>query len=145
MKTKGRIYLAGPMTNLQFFNFPIFDDFKKLYEEFGYEVFSPADHDRMLLNKPKNWIPQESDSEGSWKTWAKHLNPPDLRKMLGDDLQWIAQNATHIAMLPGWENSKGANAEWALAKALNLNIKYYPVDASMSQKIVDEQKSWRIQ
>lgn len=48
----------------------------------------------------------------------------DLREALGADLEWIANNATHIYMLDGWENSKGACAEKALAEALNLTVLY---------------------
>ncbi len=97
---KRKIYIAGPMTGYEYFNFKRFDAAKRYYEAIGYEVFSPADHDRSLLNKPVDWV--------------------------GADLQWIAKEADEIAMLPGWENSRGANAEWALAKALDLKIRYYP-------------------
>lgn len=128
------------MTGREYFNFPMFDTFRDLYEKLDYHVFSPADHDRELLGKPKNWLPDISDSDGSWKCWNSKLNPPDLRKMLGDDLAWISKNATHIAMLPDWEQSKGANAEWALAKALGLDIKYYPIDNEMVKNIRSESR-----
>ena len=134
------VYIAGPMTGYEYFNFPMFDTFRDLYTKLGYTVFSPADHDRELLGKEKNWLPDISDSDGEWKRWNDKLNPPDLRKMLGDDLAWIAKNATHIAMLPGWEQSRGANAEWALAKALNLDIKYYPMSNEMVQIIRSESR-----
>lgn len=48
----------------------------------------------------------------------------DLREALAADLGWIAENATHIYMLDGWENSKGARAEKALAEALGLTVLY---------------------
>lgn len=114
------------MTGLPQFNFPSFDGTTKRYQAMGYEVFNPADHDRKLLNKPDGWLPEESDSEGPWKFWSSKIeNVPTLRDMLGADLAWIAKEATHIHMLNGWENSKGANAEWALAKALGLTIYYH--------------------
>jgi hypothetical protein len=111
------------MTNKVLFNFPEFDKWRDHYFGLGWRVFSPADHDRMLLQKPANWMPQESDSTGPWVAWAMD-NAPGLRKMLGADLDWIAQNATAIHMLPGWEYSSGAAAEWALAKALKLEFFY---------------------
>jgi hypothetical protein len=120
---KHSVYLAGPMTGYDKFNFPAFDFWCEWLENAGHEVFSPADNDRILLNKTVLWTPGDGDHDGEWKKWTID-GAPDLRKMLGDDLQWIAQNATAIAMMPGWEKSSGANAEWALAKALGLKIFY---------------------
>jgi len=40
------------------------------------------------------------------------------------DCDWICKHATHLYMLKGWENSKGAMAEWTLAKCLGLEIWY---------------------
>lgn len=122
-----KVYIAGPMTGYEYFNFPAFDRAKFIMiNGYGFEpenVFSPADHDRELLNKPKDWIPNEEDSTGNWKAWAMP-DAPSLRKMLGDDLAWIASEATDIYMLKGWERSSGAKAEHALAVALGLEIKY---------------------
>lgn len=118
-----KIYLAGPMTGYDKFNFPAFDFWDDFLYEAGHEVFSPANNDRNLLGKPQDWVPGDGDHDGEWKRWTIP-NAPDLRKMLGDDLAWIAKNADGIAMMPGWEKSSGANAEWALAKALGLKIFY---------------------
>lgn len=118
-----KIYIAGPMTGIPYFNFPAFDRVSKILKDSFEEVFSPADHDRDLLGKPPAWMPRLSDSDGTWKYWTVP-NAPDLRTMLGDDLAWIAKNATDIFMLKGWENSRGAGAEWALAKALGLRFHY---------------------
>jgi len=132
------VYIAGPMTGIEYFNFPMFDTFEGIYDKLGYEVFNPAAHDRKLLGKSKDWMPTENDQEGGWKAWSKNatLKPlPSLRDMLGADLAWIAKYATHIAMLPGWEKSRGANAEWALAKALDLEIAYYPLPSEAVQAV----------
>lgn len=140
MKDK-RIYIAGPMTGYVMFNFPVFDTYRDLYEGFDYEVFNPADHDRGLLGKDKNWYPTESDMVDNWKAWAKNATDkplPTLRDMLGADLAWIAGRATHIAMIPGWEKSAGANAEWSLAKALGLVIHYYPMPLEMIEQVQKE-------
>ncbi len=142
MNNDKKIYLAGPMTGIEYFNFPTFDTYEQVFRKLGYEVFNPAAHDRALLNKPLNWIPQESDSIGPWIKWGDNVadKVPTLRDMLGADLAWIAEYATHIAMLPGWEKSRGANAEWALAKALDLNIKYFPIDNEMVGAIRKESR-----
>lgn len=118
-----KLYLAGPMTGKPYFNFPSFDAHAEELRDLGFEVFSPADHDRELLGKPVGWLPTEEDSEGPWQKWSIP-NAPSLRKMLGDDTSYICNEATHIAFLKGWENSKGARAEWALANALDLEMIY---------------------
>lgn len=135
-----KVYIAGPMTGYPQFNFSTFDTFRDLYKKFGFEVFSPADHDRMLLGKPMNWMPTEADHTGDWKAWAPSVTPlvPTLREMLGADLQWIAKEATHICMIPMWEKSSGANAEWSLAKALGLTIHYYPMPHDMIREVIKE-------
>jgi len=118
-----KIYIAGPMTGYEYFNFPAFDAAEKKFFDKGYDVFSPAEHDRMLLKKPINWMPEECNSRGPWKEWALP-DAPSLRDMLGADLAWIAKEATSIYMLKGWERSNGAKAEHALAVALGLEIIY---------------------
>lgn len=111
------------MTNYERFNFESFDKARDKLKKQKHEVFSPADHDRFLLGKEVSWYPTEADSEGPWIKW-NIPGAPSLRTMLGADLNWIAQNAEAIAMLPGWETSNGALAEWHLAKALKLKFIY---------------------
>lgn len=122
-----KVYIAGPMTGYEYFNFPAFDNaYEALKYSYGFadrDIFSPADHDRMLLKKSNYWMPQESDSTGPWKAWSIP-GAPDLRTMLGQDLEWICKEATHIYMLKGWEKSSGARTEHTLAVALGLEIMY---------------------
>ena len=118
-----KVYIAGPMTGIKHFNFPAFDRAQEHLLYSYEEVFSPADHDRKLVGRPQGWMPEESDSIGPWLKWAIP-EAPSLRKMLGDDLDWICENATDMYMLQGWESSKGARTEHALAVALNLGITY---------------------
>jgi Domain of unknown function (DUF4406) len=112
-----RIYLAGPMSNVKDFNFPAFDAAAIKLRSEGHKVFSPADHDRENhgndFGKGTSGKPEEVANTGF-----------SLRRALGDDLAWICSTADAIAMLPGWENSKGANAEHATAKALDLKFIY---------------------
>lgn len=111
------IYLAGGMTGYKDFNFPAFDAAAAKLRAEGHNVFSPADHDR-----------QNHGSDFGKGTSGKHEEISNtgfsLRKALGADLAWICSEAEAIAMLPGWENSKGANAEHAAAKALGLQFIY---------------------
>lgn len=140
-----KVYLAGPMTGIECFNFPMFDTFADLYKKMDYEVFSPADHDRRLLGRPDDWRPESEHCEGKWERWSRFApvgtkELPSLRNMLGADLSWICSQATHIAMLPGWEKSRGANAEHATAVALGLEIHYYPIPNDMIKELRSESR-----
>ena len=105
-----RIYLSGPMTGYEQYNFPAFDyAAAKLRAEPGVEeVFSPADNDRKygLTGDTKQPFPKGVT----------------VRTLLADDMNYIARHATHVALLPGWEKSKGARAEKALAEAIGLTV-----------------------
>lgn len=118
-----RIYIAGPMSGIPYFNFPAFDDAEEILIHRGFQPFNPASNDRNLLGKPPLWIPTVADQTDNWTRWSIP-NAPSLRKMLSDDLNWICHQAEAIFMLKGWESSKGARTEHSLAHALNLKIIY---------------------
>lgn len=110
-----RIYLAGPMTGIPHFNYPAFNAAAAELRAKGATVFNPAEHDINVYGK------DISNPDGcAVKAAADHGF--DRRKALRDDLNWIFENADAIALLPGWERSSGANAELALAKAIDLEI-----------------------
>lgn len=107
-----KIYLAGPMRGYENFNFAAFDAAAANLRAVGHKVFSPADNDR-----EKGYVVDDS-----------HLaaRPPEqvLRDCIMDDLTYIAREAEAVALLPGWEASKGCAAEVALAEFLALEIIY---------------------
>lgn len=112
-----KIYIAGPMQGIKDFNFPAFDFAATEWRDAGWEVFSPAERDRDVHGEDMNISPCGELED------IEHTGF-DLRQALAADLEWIAMNATAIYMLRGWENSKGARAEHALAVALSLEIFY---------------------
>ena len=63
----------------------------------------------------------EQNPTGSEDEAARNIGF-SLREALKADCAWICRNADAVAVLPGWEISRGANAEVALAKALGLTI-----------------------
>ena len=105
-----KLYLAGPMTGIEHYNFPAFDEAAKQLREAGHTVFNPAENDRENGFDATGLQGHEAAEHGF-----------DLRTALKQDLSWICDHAEGIALLPGWEESKGARAEVALAKALGLN------------------------
>jgi nucleoside 2-deoxyribosyltransferase len=98
-----KIYLAGPMRGYDELNFPAFDSAAAELRAEGHEVFSPADNDRT-------------------KGYDIYGGPEVMRNCIMDDLTYIAREAEAVALLPGWEASKGVAAEVALADFLDLDI-----------------------
>lgn len=90
-----RIYIAGPMSGLPDFNYPAFDRRAAELRALGWIVENPAE----------NPVPPC----GSWAGYMRMA------------LCQLA-TCTHIHMLPGWEQSKGARLEWHIAEALGLEV-----------------------
>lgn len=111
-----QLYLAGPMTGYQHYNFPAFDNAAALLRLQGHLVFSPAEHDR---ESGFDAIAVDSDGYNA----AEHGF--DLRKALKADLSWICDYAEGVAVLDNWRHSKGALTEVALATALGIPVGYW--------------------
>ncbi len=90
-----RLYLSGPMTGLPDDNKPAFNAEAARLRALGYDVFNPAE---VVL------------PDGA--TWAQYMRI-DLSQLLTCD---------EIAMLPGWESSKGANVEHGLAVDIGMPV-----------------------
>jgi len=112
-----KIYLAGPMRGIPNFNFPAFDLAAERLRSRGHYVFSPADHDRSVNPEIENNPTGSAELAAQTSDWT-------IRKALEADTAWICREAECIALLPGWEKSLGAKAEWALGVALGLEFWY---------------------
>lgn len=112
-----KLYLAGPMRGYPEFNFPAFYIAAENLRRAGHTVFSPAEKD----NERHGTDISKGNVTGD-EAIATAQHGFDLRQALGMDLAWICAEADGIALLPGWENSKGATAECATAIALGLTI-----------------------
>lgn len=113
------IYVCGPMRGYPNHNFDAFDTSERLGISLGYNVISPAAMDRLDCDETKCL----SDVEKQ-RMYAKR----DLDAIFNSDA---------IAVLPGFQKSIGAMAEFSLARWLCLPIldartfepldkKYYP-------------------
>jgi Domain of unknown function (DUF4406) len=112
-------YLAGPMSGIREFNFPAFHRAAAYLRDSGYTVFNPAQKD---IERCGVDISQGNKTGSVHQAELEHGF--SLRQALADDCEFICLEANCIALLPGWENSRGAQAEWALARALGLEIIY---------------------
>lgn len=92
------LYVAGPMTGIAGFNYPAFDAAARMLAGFGYTTLNPVEAED---HNPTPGTPQH------WTWYMRHA----LRMVLSADA---------IALLPGWENSKGAALEVQVAQALGM-------------------------
>jgi hypothetical protein len=112
-----KIYIAGPMRGIPEFNFPAFHAAAATLRGQGHDVFNPAERDIAHHGKDIS----KGNATGCNEQAAKE-HGFNLREALKDDLEFICLHADAIALLPGWHNSKGAQAELATARALNLLV-----------------------
>lgn len=115
----GHLYVAGPMRGYPQFNFPAFDDAAARLRAAGYDVFNPADRDRQIHGAD---LVDKAHTGDEAQIVTTHGF--DLRAALAADTAWICRHADGLAVLPGWESSKGANAEVALARALAIPVNF---------------------
>lgn len=114
-----RVYLAGPMRGIKYFNFPAFNNYAVSLRKMGHEVFSPAEKDNEFHKTDIS-----AGNESGDLALASEQHGFDLREALLRDCSYLCLHAECIALLPGWEKSLGAKAERALAEALGLDIIY---------------------
>ena len=99
-----KIFISGPMTGIEKYNFPKFDKTEKLLSRYyGYKVVNPA----KIARKYKV------------KDVLEHREVFD--KMVNEELDAL-RKCTAIYLLKGWEKSDGVKRELAMALALNLEI-----------------------
>jgi Domain of unknown function (DUF4406) len=109
-----KLYLAGPMRGYDDNNFPAFHKYATVLRAMGHTVFSPAEKDEEKFGGAAF---QGKVAIQATKAAAVGF---DLRKALQMDLDYICSEADGVALLKGWECSKGACAESATANALGL-------------------------
>ena len=113
---KPTIYIAGPMRGYADGNFPAFDRQERVLREQGWEVINPANLDRTEGCPPnghENFDPATDYDDHEF-----------MREAMRRDCLVICERCTAMYMMTRWEQSRGAKAEWHLAKALGLKIYY---------------------
>lgn len=88
------IYISGPISGLPYGNRPAFAAVSATLRSKGWEVVNPHE----LFN---------AEVEESWEGYMRK----DLAALL---------TCTHIVMLPGWEQSRGAQLEKLMADAVGI-------------------------
>lgn len=95
-------YVAGPMSGVPQHNIPMFDRVTDALRNFGYTVISPAELDEPEVREEALADPTGSVNNISGMTWGDFL---------ARDVKLVSDEATGIALLPGWQQSRGARLE----------------------------------
>lgn len=111
-----KVYLAGPMRGIKAYNHPAFDRAAARLREEGHIVFSPAEHDREFMPE-FDWLNLTGDPH------LDGIPSKGLREAILTDLMWICEQADAMALLPGWQNSRGVSIEKPLADFIGLFIR----------------------
>lgn len=104
-----KIYIAGPMTGIKDWNFPAFFEAEEALVSLGFDVVNPAHNDGKTVEEA---LENAGSPERPNYTWAYYMRR-DLPHVMGVDM---------IYLLPGWQNSRGAQLEVHVAKALGLPL-----------------------
>lgn len=103
-----RIYIAGPMRNRQFYNFPAFHEAEQHLTDLGYEVVSPA-----RLDIEAGFLMAHLPDDHDWNEMPPGM---DYEETMTRDLAAL-DACDAIYMLRGWLDSQGAKREQVHAAA----------------------------
>lgn len=106
MKT---IYIAGPMTGYPRYNYPAFDEAERHLRELGWGVYNPAA------------LSREAGFDETKDTPTKEF----MENAIRTDVECVLE-ADALCVLPGWKESRGANAEAALALWRDIPVFAWP-------------------
>jgi Domain of unknown function (DUF4406) len=113
-----KIYLAGPMRGRPQFNRGAFRRWTETLRAEGHEIFSPQEHSETMFGRAV------TDNPGGDERRIAGGDPLALsRTLFAYDLSWICSHADAVALLPDWQESRGASAEAAVARALRIIVR----------------------
>jgi hypothetical protein len=117
-------YIGGPMRGYDNLNYPLFNRVAKLMRNMGLRIYNPAEHEGGLVFG---------------------TNEQTFAYCMHRDLHAVKDLCNGIALLPGWRDSLGANAEVFVAFVCGKRVAEIIVDDNDSVKLVDiDASSYRL-
>jgi hypothetical protein len=119
-----RIYIAGPMSGHPQFNVPAFLSAQEDLIERGLDAILPVDMD--IPAERRQLLKSKDGMDSTPRSWAE---------LLSEDLKLIGDTGVEgIAVLSGWQYSKGAKLETFFSRLLGLEIVHYPSLKKVSRR-----------
>lgn len=115
-----KVFIAGPMTGIPHFNHPAFHEAEALLKSDGHIVFSPAGMDDVVYG-PKF---ASTNLNGDEQEGAENFGY-NRRTAMASGISFICLDADCVVLLPGWQRSRGALAEKAVAESLSIPVIEY--------------------
>lgn len=110
-----KVYVAGPMTGIENYNWPAFEEAAAMLRRWGYEVVSPTEIDEEM-----DAVIVSRLTDGT--VWNVRTTPSfDYDSVLATDLKHV-ENSDAIYLLQGWQKSKGARMELETALRCGLVV-----------------------
>lgn len=118
MSKKGRYYLAGPMTGIPQFNYPMFDAAASILRSAGWTIVSPAELDDPAVQAAARASKDGAQVDGGidGQTWGDFL---------ARDVKLVADECDGVIVLPGWQRSRGARLEVTVAMLTGKPVLLY--------------------
>lgn len=116
-----KLYIAGPMSGMPDWNYPAFFEAEEQLRALGHAALNPARNDGAT---PEAAIAASGTPEAPSHPWEHYLRR-DIPKVVSAD---------GLVMLPGWQNSRGANLEVHIATALGMPL-YILRDGQLAPRI----------
>lgn len=121
------VYLAGPMTGIADLNKPAFEAAQRRLQRMGHYVVTPFElNERVWTKHFGRATPLDIATLADL-----HYGDPLLNEMLVEDVNFIAMHADAVALLPGWESSRGSKLEIHIANLMGKTL----LDARTAQPI----------
>jgi hypothetical protein len=104
-----KVYIAGPMSGYEDWNFPAFFEAERQLLELGYEVINPAHNDGATVQEALESAGSPDRPNNMWSWYMRR----DLPHVMEVDA---------LCVLPGWQKSKGAKLEVHVATAIGIPL-----------------------
>jgi hypothetical protein len=108
IEAPGLVYISGPMTGYEEFNRPAFNEAREHLQNIGFSVIVPGDDEEYTIRERLAW---------------KVTDTSRRAYMFRDFLHVLTAN--YVAVLDGWEESKGSKAEVLVAQEIGLPVFYW--------------------